>query len=93
MSVNFQRIEYHQEVVRIQKSVADSIITDNGLTVERFEEVLSHIDPSFDRDPQGSEPTDVESDAFYAIVDASTTVSETSGREGDNQITYEPAAE
>jgi len=69
-TVDFKQIEYHQMTIYKTMSVGTDWIEENGLTVERFKEILSHQSSVgwSASEPYGDEPTDEESDIFMEIV-------------------------
>ena len=67
-SVEFKQNEYHQMTIYKDMSVGTEWIEEQGLTVDRFKEILSHQDDGFDASPYGDEPTDEEMDMFMEVV-------------------------
>jgi len=71
-SVDFKQIEYHQMTIYKTMSVGTEWIEEQGLTVDRFKEILSHQSSAGcgwnAPEPYGEEPTDEESDMFMEIV-------------------------
>ena len=68
-TVDFKQIEYHQMTIYKTMSVDNSWIEEQGLTVNRFKEILSHQGGGFNApEPYGDEPTDEESDMFMEVV-------------------------
>ena len=69
-TVDFKQIEYHQMTIYKTMSVGSEWIEEQGLTVDRFKEILSHQSSAGWNapEPYGDEPTDEESDMFMEIV-------------------------
>ena len=68
-TVNFKQIEYHQMTIYKDMAVDNSWIEEQGLTVDRFKEILSHQGSGFNSpEPYGEEPTDEEMDMFMEVV-------------------------
>lgn len=66
--VTFKQVEYHQVHLHKTMSISEEDIVENGMTVERFREVLSHQNTGFNVEAIGEEPTEDEIDAFYDLV-------------------------
>jgi len=69
--VTFEQIEYHQMTITKTMSVGSEWIEEQGMTVERFKEIMSHQDQAGwgrDVEPMGEEPTDEETDMFHEII-------------------------
>jgi len=92
--VEFKKIEYHQVNLTKTMSVGVDWIEENGLTAERFEEILSWQDDSWNANPKGEEPTDEEKEKFDEIVwQAETMDSEEdwwTDRKGGYDINFQP---
>ena len=68
-TVEFKQNEYHQMTIYKTMSVDASWIEEQGLTVDRFKEILSHKGSGFNSpEPYGDEPTDEEDDMFMEVV-------------------------
>ena len=71
-TVDFKQIvpQYHQMTIYKTMSVDNSWIEEQGLTVDRFKEILSHQSSAGWNapEPYGVEPTDEESDMFMEVV-------------------------
>ena len=68
-TVEFKQNEYHQMTIYKTMSVDSSWIEEQGLTVDRFKEILSHKGSGFGSpEPYGDEPTDEEDDMFMEVV-------------------------
>ena len=68
-TVNFKQIEYHQMTIYNDMAVGTEWIEEQGLTVDRFKEILSHQSDGFGSpEPYGEEPTDEEHDMFMEVV-------------------------
>ena len=67
-TVDFKQTEYHQMTIYKTMSVDNSWIEEQGLTVDRFKEILSHQGGLNTPEPYGDEPTDEESDMFMEVV-------------------------
>jgi len=71
-TVDFKQIvpQYHQRILHKTMSVDNSWIEEQGLTVDRFKEILSHQSSAGWNapEPYGVEPTDEESDMFMEVV-------------------------
>jgi len=75
--VTFKQIEYHSMTITKTMSTDAKSIEENGLTVERFKEIMSHQEQAgwgYTVDPMGEEPTDEETDMFFEIVNGCQTV-------------------
>jgi hypothetical protein len=69
--ITFEQVEYHQMTITKTMSTDAKSIEENGLTVERFKEIMSHQDQAGwgrDVEPMGEEPTDEETDMFHEII-------------------------
>jgi hypothetical protein len=69
--ITFEQVEYHQMTITKTMSTDAKSIEENGLTVERFKEIMSHQDQAgwgYNVEPMGEEPTDEEIDMFFEIV-------------------------
>ena len=69
--VTFEQIEYQQMTITKTMSTVAESIEKNGLTVDRFKEIMSHQDQAGwgrDVEPMGEEPTDEEHDMFMEVV-------------------------
>lgn len=67
--VNFKQIEYHQMTIYKDMAVGTEWIEEQGLTVDRFKEILSHQSDGFGSpESYGEEPTDEEHDMFMEVV-------------------------
>ena len=93
-TVDFKQTEYHQMTIYKTMSVDNSWIEEQGLTVDRFKEILSHQGGGFGApEPYGEEPTDEEHDMFMEVVwSAETLDSEEdlwTDRKGGYDIDYE----
>ena len=68
-TVEFKQNEYHQMTIYKTMSVGNEWIEEQGLTVDRFKEILSHQSSGFNApEPYGEEPTDEEHDMFMEVV-------------------------
>jgi len=68
-TVNFKQIEYQQMTIYKDMAVGTEWIEEQGLTVDRFKEILSHQSSGFNApEPYGEEPTDEEHDMFMEVV-------------------------
>ena len=68
-TVNFKQIEYHQMTIYKDMAVGTEWIEEQGLTVDRLKEILSHQSDGFGSpEPYGEEPTDEEHDMFMEVV-------------------------
>ena len=68
-TVNFKQNEYHQMTIYKTMSVDSSWIEEQGLTVDRFKEIMSHQSDGFGAsESYGDEPTDEEHDMFMEVV-------------------------
>ena len=68
-TVDFKQNEYHQMTIYKTMSVGNEWIEEQGLTVDRFKEILSHQGSGFGSgEPFGDEPTDEEVDMFHEVV-------------------------
>jgi len=94
-TVEFKQNEYHQMTIYKTMSVDNALIEEQGLTVDRFKEILSHQSSGGwnAAEPYGDEPTDEESDMFHEVVwSAETLDSEEdlwTDRKGGYDIDYE----
>ena len=66
--INFKQIEYHQVHVHKEMAVDNDFVEEQGLTVQRFKEVLSWQDESYSAEHIGDEPSDEEIDIFNEII-------------------------
>lgn len=66
--MQFRRIEYHQVNSTFFFEIDDADIIEEFGSVERFGEIISHLDEGFNANPRGEEPTDEEYDTFHEFV-------------------------
>lgn len=56
--------EFHQVTSEFTYDIPDDDIIENFGSVERFEEIVSHLNLGWNAKPNGDEPTDEETDLF-----------------------------
>ena len=95
--IQFRQIEYHQVHVHKNMTINESTLLENGLTIDRFYELLSHYsdDPTTDR--LGDVPSDEERQVFQEVIwEAECVDSEEdwfSDRKGGYEIAYHRAGD
>ena len=68
-TVEFKQNEYHQMTIYKTMSVGNEWIEEQGLTVDRFKEIMSHQSDWFGAsESYGDAPTDEEHDMFMEVV-------------------------
>lgn len=88
--------EFHQVTSEFTYEIPDDDIIETFGSLERFQEIVSHMAVGWDADPQGDQPTDEETDAFidfFANYDYDRYDDWVTDRKGGYDVSYEVGEE